>query len=187
MALRDWTPAARRGLALGLLALVGLLGSMAWQRHPAPAAPEPVATETSMKDAHARELREQFNNATGLLQARRYEDAALALRQVLALAPRLPEAHANMGFALLGMGHGSAARRSFEQAIDLRPQQANAYWGLATVLEQQGDLEGALGAMRTYLHLSSADDLARRARARAALWEWETRLGRHAASAPAPR
>ena len=34
-----------------------------------------------MKDAHQRELREQFNNATGLLQAQRYEDAADALRR----------------------------------------------------------------------------------------------------------
>jgi Tfp pilus assembly protein PilF len=177
----------RQGLALGLLVLVGLLGSLAWQRNTAPVATEPVAAEASMKDAHERALREQFNNASGLLQARRYEDAANALQQVLALAPRLPEAHVNLGFALLGLGHASAARRSFEQAIDLRPEQANAYWGLATALEQRGDLELALGAMRTYLHLSNTDDPARRARARAALWEWEVRLGRHAASAPAVR
>ena len=107
---------------------------------------------------------------------------------MLALAPRLPEAHVNMGFALLGMGHGSAARRSFEQAIDLRPAAGQRLLGPGQcTLEQQGDLEGALGAMRTYLHLSSTDDPARRARARAALWEWEVRPGaprRQGATAP---
>lgn len=182
-----WRLNPRRAWAWLLLAAVGLAGSLAWQRGPVGPAPRSEAEQqAAARAAHQRELREQFNNATGLLQARRFEDAANALQRVLALAPRLPEAHVNLGFALLGLGHGSAARRSFEQAIDIRPDQANAYWGLANALEQQGDLEGALGAMRSYLHLAPADDLDRRTRARAALWEWETRLGRHGTGSAPP-
>ena len=109
------------------------------------------------------------------------EHAATALQRVITLAPRLPEAHVNLGFAWLGLHDAAQAQRAFEAAIDLRTDQANAYYGLAMALEQRGDLPGALGAMRSYLHLSRADD-GYRTRARAALWEWEARLGRHGAS-----
>ena len=39
------------------------------------------------------------------------------------------------------------------------------------------DYEGALGAMRSYIHLSPPNDPFL-AKARAAIWEWETKLGR---------
>ena len=42
-------------------------------------------------------------------------------------------------------------------------------------LEKQNDLAGALGAMRSFIHLSTAADPYLR-RARSAIWEWETRL-----------
>jgi hypothetical protein len=40
--------------------------------------------------------------------------------------------------------------------------------------------------MRSYLHLSRADD-PYRVRARAALWEWEEKLGRHEVKDAAPK
>ena len=63
----------------------------------------------------------------------------------------------------------------FEQALALRAGQTNAYYGLASCLEGLGDLAGARGAMRAYLHLESetTDTLAYRRRAAAALWEWD--------------
>lgn len=124
-----------------------------------------------------REVRERFDQAVVMLHARQYEHAVTALGRVVELAPRLPEAQVNLGFAWLGLHDGPRAQRAFEAAIDLRPAQANAYYGLAMALEQRGELQTALGAMRSYLHLSRADD-SHRARARAALWEWEQRLGR---------
>jgi hypothetical protein len=45
------------------------------------------------------------------------------------------------------------------------------------------DYESALGGMRSYLHLTPADD-PHRVKARAALWEWEEKLGRRAGAAP---
>jgi len=58
-------------------------------------------------------------------------------------------------------------------------------YGLALAWEADGDLEMAMGAMRSYLHLarSESDDHLRRARA--ALWEWEARLQAARAAAPA--
>jgi tetratricopeptide (TPR) repeat protein len=142
----------------------------------------PVADVAQHASAQrTREVRERFDQAVLMLHAKQFEHAATALQRVITLAPRLPEAHVNLGFAWLGLHDAALAQRSFEAAIDLRVDQANAYYGLAMALEQQGDLPGALGAMRSYLHLSRTDD-GYRTRARAALWEWEARLGRPGAS-----
>jgi tetratricopeptide (TPR) repeat protein len=165
---RGWS--ARRMSGVAVLALGGLLVAQA---------PPPVLQPQQHGRAmQAAELRQRFEQAVVMLHARRYEHAATALQRVLQLAPGLPEAHVNMGFALLGLQRGGEASAAFDRAIALQPKQANAYYGLAMALEQQGDLERALGAMRSYLHLSAPDERYH-AKARAALWEWEQRLGRH--------
>jgi tetratricopeptide (TPR) repeat protein len=170
----------RRWQALALLAVGGALVSfVAPQRewlHGAAGQPV-VDVKVHASAQRAREVRERFDQAVLMLHAKQYEHAVTALQRVIELAPRLPEARANLGFAWLGLHDGAQAQQAFEAAIELRPGQANAYYGLAMALEQRGDLETALGAMRSYLHLSRADD-GHRARARAALWEWEQKLGR---------
>jgi len=108
-----------------------------------------------------------------MLHMRQYEYALTAFHQVLALAPKMPEAHVNMGFALLGLEQWQGARDFFESAIELRRDQMNAYYGLAVALEELGDVPGAMGAMQAYLHRAAADDPFR-ARAESALWEWRT-------------
>ena len=99
--------------------------------------------------------------------------ALTALHRVLQLAPELPEAHVNMGYALLGLNRPKEARDFFDGATALRPAQANAYYGLALAHEAAGDLASATGAMRSYLHLARDERAEHLARARAALWEWE--------------
>lgn len=169
--------------AMGALAVGGALVAQA---------PPPALVPSMVPTQHARnmastELRQRFDQAVVMLHARQYEHAATALQRVLQLAPGLPEGHVNMGFAMLGLKRGGEAAVAFERAIDLQPRQANAYYGLAMAMEQQGDMEAALGAMRSYLHLSRPDERYH-AKARAALWEWEARLGRHAApGATGPR
>ena len=122
-------------------------------------------------------LQQRFDQAASLLHAGQFEYAITALNQVLKIQPRLPEAHVNLGFAYLGFGDYQASVVSFSRAIDLRPEQINAYYGLAEALEGVKDYEGALGAMRSYIHLSPPNDPFL-AKARAAIWEWETKLGR---------
>lgn len=157
----------RTGALLTLLAV--LAGGAAFQAltpmHEAPAAAVP-------RD----ELRERFDQAVLMLHAKQFEHAATALHRVLELAPRLPEAHVNMGFAMLGLQRPDAARDFFDGATALRPEQANAYYGLALAHEARGDLELAVGAMRSYLHRARDADAAHLRRARAALWEWESQL-----------
>lgn len=171
-----------------LLGIVGLLADLS-------RAPELATLESKHKTAridpdldprgHASAARDQqiaqrFQEAVVMLHARQYDYAITALHRVIELAPRMPEAYVNMGYALLGLKQYKAAGDFFNTAIELRPYQGNAYWGLAVALEGMGDLPGAVGAMRTYIHLAPSDpaaqDYARRARA--ALWEWENTLKR---------
>ena len=123
------------------------------------------------------ELTLRFQEAVVMLHAGRYDDAVIALHRVIEMSPRMPEAYVNMGFALYGLGRNHAARDFFRTATDLNPYQANAYWGLAIVDEKLDDLPAALGAMRTFIHLSKPGNRYLR-RARSALWEWESQLKR---------
>jgi tetratricopeptide (TPR) repeat protein len=176
---RLWAGAAMAA-AFALLSIVQPLSRS--QR----AADGAVPTQAShAAQQRAREIRERFEQGVVMLHAKRYDEAATALQRVLVLAPHLPEAHVNLGFAWLGLQQPQPAQRAFETAIGIRADQANAYYGLAMALEQCNDLEPALGAMRSYLHLSRGDDV-HRTRARAALWEWEERLGRHRPKGPSP-
>jgi len=120
-------------------------------------------------------VRTRFDQAIVMLHARRYEFAVAALEQVLEHQPDMPEAHVNMGYARLGAGDVVGAAEHFGRAIDLRPAQANAYYGLAEALEANGDLPAAVGAMRTFIHLTDSQDPFL-PRARAALWEWRQRM-----------
>ncbi|MDB5953711.1 tetratricopeptide repeat protein [Ramlibacter sp.] len=144
--------------------------------------PASVSRMEHQQQMQRSELKQRFEQGVVMLHAKQYEHAVTALHRVLELAPRLPEAHVNMGYALIGLAQPEAARGFFEAAIELQPRQANAYYGLALVAEQQQDYESALGAMRTYLHLAPAND-PHVTRARSALWEWEEKLGRHAPGA----
>lgn len=173
--------------ALALLALGGALVSFVAPPRLAlhGAAGQPLIDVAGHASAQrAQEVRVRFEQALVMLHAKQYDHAVAALQRVITLAPRLPEAQVNLGFAWLGLHDAAQAQRAFETAIELRTNQANAYYGLAMALEQRGDLPAALGAMRSFVHLSRADD-PYRAKARAALWEWESRLGR-AGLAPRP-
>jgi len=142
--------------------------------------PERLAAVRQTADKAVRpgdELTMRFDQAVYMLHAKQYENSITALHRVIELSPRMPEAYINMGYALLGLERNKAAQDFFRTATDLDPYQANAYWGLAVTLENDGDLEAAVGAMRIYIHLAKPDDPYVR-RARSALWEWESQLER---------
>lgn len=138
--------------------------------------PLPGVASSAVGGAQAETLREiklRFQQGVVMLHAKRYEHAMTAFHRVLELDPAMPEAHVNMGFALIGLQRFVAARDFFTSAIELRRQQVNAYYGLALALDELQDRPGAIGAMRTFVHLSQQDDPYRR-KALSALWEWES-------------
>jgi tetratricopeptide (TPR) repeat protein len=164
---------------VGLLVVLALAGAALVLRlqAPGPAAPPDARRDPAghAQVARAAEIRQRFDAAVLMLHARQYEHAVTALHRVLALDPRLTEAHVNMGYALVGLGRPAAARDFFEAALALNPEQANAYYGLALAWEAQGDLPMATGAMRSYLHRAQHESEAHLRRARAALWTWQQR------------
>lgn len=158
----------------------------------------PDSLRTSVADRHEEtraahsqektetEIKQRFQQGVAMLHAKQYEHALTAFHRVIELAPDMPEAHVNAGFALIGLGRYAIARDFFEGALALRKDQVNAYYGLAEALEGLNDLPGALGAMRTYLHLAPADDPYRR-KAESAVWEWETKVAEDRRKAPATK
>ncbi len=121
------------------------------------------------------ELDTRFQQAVVMLHAHQYEYAIKALGRVLELSPRMPEAHINMGYALIGLKEYKGAGDFFNTAIDIKPMQVNAYYGLALAYEGQNKLHLALSAMESYVHLADKDD-PYLSRAKAASWEWNERL-----------
>lgn len=166
----------KRTRLVALLLILALAAVAGVVRHYAQ--PGPVTRLEHQNQMQQREVRQRFEQAAVMLHARQYDHAIAALQRVLELSPRLPEAHVNMGYALIGLQRYDEARGFFETATELNPQQGNAYYGMALVHEAKGDYESALGNMRTYLHFSHIED-PHRMRARAAIWEWEAKLGRH--------
>lgn len=142
-----------------------------------PPMPKTGDLTVSMSPQEARLLKQRFEQAVALLHARQYDYAITALDQVIELQPKLPEAYVNIGFAYLGLEQWDTAMLAFNKASDLKPDQANAYYGLALALEGKKEYQAALGAMRSFIHLSTPNDPFL-AKARSALWEWEEILGR---------
>ena len=154
-----------------VLAAIALAGAaIAWL-------PQPHREEPGSKTYREAEIHRRFMQGAAMLHAKRYDFAVAAFDRVLVLEPGMPEAHVNMGYALLGLGRHADARGFFERAVALRARQVNAYFGLAVALEGLNDIAGAVGAMRTYMHLSPPTDPYLR-KAEAALWEWENALER---------
>lgn len=137
---------------------------------------EAATQQRKAQDERRREVDQRFQQAVAMLHINQYEHAITAFHRVLELAPEMPEAHVNMGFALLGQGRHQPAADFFRSAIELRANQRNAYYGLALALDAAGDRAGAIGAMRTYVHLAPEGDR-HRARAQEYLARWQSASG----------
>ncbi len=117
-----------------------------------------------------------------LLDAKQFDQAYESLNRVRNQVQHIPESLLLMGEALLGRKDYTGARDFFNAAIDRKPALPDAYFGLAMAAEGLGDLEQALGGMRSYLHMQTDPDpyQLKVAQARSAIWEWESQLGRGA-------
>ncbi len=159
-------------LLLGLVALSGWLLSI-WITQPVDI---PLSQNSDMS-ADNQDLDQLFGLAVRHMQQGEYEAALKRWHQILLRDAGIPEVKVNMGFTLYELGQFPAARDFFISAMEQNSFQANAYYGLALVSEKAGDLEGAMGAMRSYIHLAGpTEDERFIRRARSALWEWESRL-----------
>lgn len=139
--------------------------------------PDTINLLAGLTEDQVQQLNRRFDQAASLLHAKQYEYAITALEDVVHIQPNMPEAYVNMGFAYLGLQMYDAAIQAFDKTLSLRLTQLNAYYGMAIAYEAKKDYEAALGSMRSYIHLARPGD-PYLPKARAAVWEWETKLGR---------
>jgi tetratricopeptide (TPR) repeat protein len=72
-----------------------------------------------------------------------YANSAEAFEACLARRADWPEAHLNAGIAYARSGNGQAARKSFQDALMLRPDSSDAVRGLAALALEQEDFNDA--------------------------------------------
>lgn len=139
--------------------------------------PEPRINPGDAKDADARKL---LSDAAKAIQTKRFDKALAMLDEARPQVQKFPESYLLVGRALEGKKDYTAARDFYNAALDRDPMLSEAYWGMATASEALGDLETALGGMRSFLHTVPNPDPNRLkvAQARSAIWEWEAQLGR---------
>ncbi len=134
-------------------------------------------SSAAVRQTEGDELKPLFAAAVEQMQQGRYRHALDLWHRALLLAPELPEIKVNMGFSLYELGEYAIARDFFIEAMTQDAYQANAYYGLALTSEKMNDFEGAVGAMRSYIHLAGGKEDKKYLRlARAAIWEWEARI-----------
>lgn len=133
-----------------------------------------------VRQARAAQAAKLLAEGVAHFDAGRYAEAVEVLDRAGQLDPENPLAYLHMGRALMGLENYPGAHLFFERAVDLDPRFAEAYFGYAEASEALGDLESALGGMRSFLHLVGDADPYRLpvAQARSAIWEWEAKLGR---------
>lgn len=146
-----------------------------------------ATNEKHAEEKRQAEIKQRFEQGVAMLQMGEYEHAVTAFHRVLALNPKLPEAHVNMGFAFYELGDYAGAQRFFEGALALSPVLYNARYGIAISLLAQGKADLAKIAMQTYLDAIGPDH-PRRKRAMEKLKEMERAAsGRNTKSSEEPR
>jgi len=113
----------------------------------APAKPERRTASDWFDEAHACEDEERF------------EEAIPSYRKALALQPRFPEAHFNLGNVLRAIGRLEAAEEQLLMAVNQEPAMASAWYNLADVQEELGRLDDAIASLNAALlaHPTFAD------------------------------
>lgn len=97
------------------------------------------------------DLLQAMKRATALYRQGRLEQAIAAFRAILKQAPRLPEAHHNLGVALRARGDLAGATKAYRKALDLAPDYASAHRNLSATLALQGRHQESLThALRAY-------------------------------------
>lgn len=141
---------------------------------------EGTLTDNAKADSQRwEEVDRDFQRGLLLMHAGDSQGAAVLFASALKRDPGLVEVRVNLGFCLLDLDAWHEALLQFVTAIQFKPEQANAYYGAALVYYELGDIEGALGNMRTFVHLAGdADPFQARAMARIVLWEEELRIFR---------
>jgi len=115
------------------------------------------AVYRDLADRQPQNARFQFLAGTAALTADVLEEADRLLRQALLRTPRDPGILNNLALALNRMGRIGESVHMFRQAVAIRADYVEAWFGLAAALDAQGDSQAALEAYRTVAELRPDD------------------------------
>lgn len=187
------TPFVKRIVLLGGAVLVGgailySSGGLPFQRGLPPANPAAISTPSAPAPARPtpelarpnerlqelqRRLAENPRDAAalaelvdGMMQARRYAQAADLLFQAIEAGVDTPRLRVGLGLALFYQGIPSMAQRELKRAIEADPDLAEAhyFYGLTLSHGATADLEAARAAWQRVVQLDGDGELGRRAR-----------------------
>jgi tetratricopeptide (TPR) repeat protein len=94
--------------------------------------------------------------SSALVQARRFAEAAIILRRVIAVAPNSYAAHANLATALYELKQFAAAVSEYEWLLKTKPDLSVAYYFIATAHDYLGEYNQALEAYESFLARADA-------------------------------
>jgi len=109
---------------------------------------EDLAAYTKLLDADRANPLRHDAVANLYLEAGRFDDAAVHLRESLALNPQSAPSHYNLGYALVMRGRRDEALAEFREAIRIDPAYAQAHNNLGAVLQALGRTAEALDHFR---------------------------------------
>ncbi len=96
---------------------------------------------------------EQFHDAQQLVRERRFDEAKVALEEVLADDPGHVLAHGSLASVLLALGETEAAKRELETVTALDPRRNNGRIGLARIYQREGDMNAAFDLLKEALEV----------------------------------
>jgi tetratricopeptide (TPR) repeat protein len=94
---------------------------------------------------------EAVEEAAELLQEQRFQEALVALRDVIKASPSNPYAYNLLGHALYELAQIEPARDAYRAAVRLSPDFLGARVALSNVLRRLGDTEGAIAQAKEAL------------------------------------
>lgn len=108
-------------------------------------------------EAAPNDLQPVIGYGAALVQAKRYDDAVLILRKVLAIAPDNSTARANLATALFQMKRYPEAKTEFRWLTDHQPDQAVAYYFLGIVHDHLLEFPDAAANYQQFLRLADPE------------------------------
>jgi tetratricopeptide (TPR) repeat protein len=90
------------------------------------------------------------------LQLTRLDDAARAFRAIIAQNDRYAAAYDGLGLVAIQRGDIEAARRGFEKALDVNPNEVKALLDLGILHQQTGNNEQALHYLELFINKAPA-------------------------------
>lgn len=107
-------------------------------------------------ESEPRNLSYATGYAAALVQARRFAEAAVILRRILAIEPDNFTAHSNLATALYELKQYQDALVEFKWLLTIKPDLVPAYLFIATAHDFLGEYQEALAAYETFLSRADA-------------------------------